>query len=119
MIQIAGLILLGLLAGVSSGLLGIGGAVVMIPVLVFVFGFEQKLAQGTTLMLMVPPIGALAAYEYYKKGFTDIKAALIIALFFLFGGLVGSKIAVKMDPVILRKIFAVSLLLISIKMFFK
>lgn len=112
-----GYLLIGLFAGTASGLLGIGGAILIIPLLVHGFGFDQKLAQGTTLMLMVPPIGLMAALEYYRKGFVDMKAAAVIAVFFFIGGFVGAKLAIKIDPQILRKIFAVFLMIVSIRMF--
>jgi len=114
-----GYLLVGLFAGTASGLLGIGGAILIIPLLVHVFGFDQKLAQGTTLMLMVPPIGLMAAIEYYRKGFVDLKAAAIIAAFFFVGGFLGAKLAVKLDPQILRRIFAVFLMIVSIRMLLK
>ncbi len=117
--HVIGYLLVGLFAGTASGLLGIGGAILIIPLLVHVFGFDQKLAQGTTLMLMVPPVGLMAALEYYRKGFVDMKAAAIIAAFFFIGGLAGAKLAVKLDPQILRRIFAVFLMLVSIRMLVK
>ena len=114
-----GLGVLGLAAGTLSGFLGIGGAVLIIPALVFIFGFSQMTAQGTTLMLMIPPIGLLAALQYWKAGHVDIVAGAIIALFFFFGGLVGGRFADQVDPVILRKVFAVFLAFIAVKMFFE
>jgi uncharacterized protein len=118
MIQIAGYLTIGLLGGISSGLLGIGGATIMIPALIFIFGFEQKIAQGTTLLLMVPPIGILAATEYYRKGYADVYAAVFIAIAFFVGGYFGSKIATELNPNTLRKIFSIFLMTISLKMFF-
>jgi uncharacterized protein len=109
---------LGLAAGTLSGLLGIGGAIVIIPALVFVFGFSQKMAQGTTLLLMVPPIGLLAAWQFYRAGDVDLKAGAIIAALFFVGGFFGAKIAVLVDPLLLRKIFAVGLAGIAVRMFF-
>lgn len=117
--DIVGFILLGAVSGALSGLLGIGGAIIIIPVLVYLFGFDQKTAQGTTLLLMLPPIGLLAAMEYYKAGYANIKAGIIIALFFIVGSWLSSKFAVKLNPDLVRKIFAGSLMLISIRMFFK
>jgi uncharacterized protein len=115
-IQSLGLGLLGLIAGSLSGLLGIGGAVVIIPALVLAFGFSQRMAQGTTLLLMIPPIGLLAALQYWKAGDVDLKAAIIIAAFFFVGGLLGAKLATSIDPAIVRKIFAVFLIGIAVKM---
>jgi len=118
LITSAGLGLLGLVAGSLSGLLGIGGAIVIIPALVFIFGFSQKLAQGTTLLLMIPPIGLLAALQYYKAGDVDLRAAIIIAVSFFVGGLIGGKLAAVVDPVLLRRIFSVFLAAVAAKMFF-
>ena len=116
--QIAGLLLVGLLGGALGGLFGISGGVVFIPALVFLFGFDQKMAQGTTLLLMLPPIGIMAAMEYYKAGMVNIKAAVILAVAFVVGSWVSSKFAVKMDSDLIRKMFAVFMMLISIRMFF-
>ncbi len=118
-LNVLGLGLLGLVAGSLSGLLGIGGAVVIIPALVLIFGFGQRLAQGTTLLLMIPPIGLLAALQYWRAGDVDLKAAIIIAVFFFVGGLVGARLAASVDPVLMRKIFAVFLVAIAVKMFFE
>lgn len=117
--EIIGFIILGLVSGALGGLLGIGGAIIIIPVLVYFFGFDQKTAQGTTLLLMLPPIGLLAALEYYKAGHANIKAGIFIALFFIIGSWISSKFALKLNSDIIRKIFAGSLMLISIRMFFK
>ncbi len=111
--------LLGLAAGTMSGLLGIGGAVVIIPALVFIFGFTQKMAQGTTLLLMIPPIGLMAALGYYRAGDVDMKAGILIAVFFFFGGWLGGKLGLSLDEAILRKAFSVLLIGIAIKMFFE
>ena len=118
MLELAGFSLIGIVAGFASGLLGIGGAVIIIPALILIFGFTQSTAQGTTLMLMVPPIGLLAAIEYVRAGFVNWKAAIFIAAFFLIGGWIGAKLAVKMDPVVLRKCFALFLMFIAVRMFF-
>jgi len=109
---------LGLTAGAFSGLIGIGGAIIIIPSLVLLFGLSQHTAQGTTLALMVPPIGLLAAWTYYKQGFVDFKIAGLICLGFFFGGLVGAKFATDIPENILRKIFGVVLLAASLRMIF-
>ena len=111
-------VLLGLVAGIFSGLIGIGGAIIIIPVLVLLFGLSQHAAQGTTLALMVPPIGLLAAWTYYKEGFVDLKIAAFICLGFFIGGLIGAEFAAKIPNDILRRIFGVVLLLASLKMIF-
>ncbi len=108
-------LLLGVAAGIMSGLVGIGGGVVIVPALVFLLGFTQQKAQGTTLALLVPPIGILAAWTYYKQGLVDIKVGGIICLGFLLGGLIGARIATGLPNGVLEKIFAVALLLVSLK----
>lgn len=112
------LILIGLVAGVFSGIIGIGGAIIIIPALVFILGMDQYTAQGTSLAVMLPPIGLLAALSYYKEGAVNLKYALIIAGAFLIGGFIGSKFALSIPEALLRKIFAVILLAIALKMFF-
>ena len=111
-------LLLGLIAGTFSGLIGIGGAIIIIPSLVLLFGLSQHTAQGTTLALMVPPIGLLAAWTYYTRGFVDLKIAGLICLGFFVGGLVGAKFATEIPDEILRKIFGAVLLVASLKMIF-
>lgn len=111
--------LLGLLAGILSGFIGVGGGVIIVPALVFFFNFTQKMAQGTTIALLIPPIGILAAWTYYKQGDVNIKAAALICLGFVLGGLIGAKFATNMNNDLLRKIFAVILVLIGLQMFLK
>jgi uncharacterized membrane protein YfcA len=109
-------LLVGLAAGVISGLIGIGGGTIIVPVLVFLFGLSQHEAQGTTLALLVPPIGLLAAWTYYKEGYVDLKIAGLICLGFFFGGLLGAKLATRLSNILLERVFGVALLLISLKM---
>jgi uncharacterized membrane protein YfcA len=109
-------LLLGFAAGVFSGLIGIGGAIIIIPSLVLFFGLSQHIAQGTTLALMVPPIGLLAAWIYYRQGFVDLKIAGLVCLGFFIGGLLGAKFATAIPDQFLRKLFGVVLLLASLKM---
>ena len=111
-------LLLGLAAGIFSGLIGIGGAIIIIPSLVLLFGLSQHTAQGTTLALMVPPIGLLAAWVYYRQGFVDLKIAGLICLGFFVGGLLGAKFATEIPDQLLKKVFGVVLLLASLKMMF-
>lgn len=112
------LIILGLLSGVISGLIGIGGGTIITPALVLLFGFTQIKAQGTTLALMIPPIGLLAAWQYYKDGFVDLKAAGLICLGFIIGGFLGAKVATSLSSTVLEKLFGTVLMLIGIKMIF-
>jgi uncharacterized membrane protein YfcA len=109
-------LLLGLIAGTLSGLIGIGGGTIIVPALVFLFGFSQHLAQGTTLALLVPPIGILAAWTYYRQGFVDLGIAAYICVGFFFGGMLGAKLATGLSNVVLERIFGVALLLIALKM---
>jgi len=111
-------LLLGLVAGFFSGLIGIGGGVIIIPVLVFLFGLSQHQAQGTTLALFVPPIGLLAAWTYYQQGYVDLKIAAFICLGFFLGGLFGAKLATALPNATLEKVFGLALFLISLKMIF-
>lgn len=113
-----GLLVLGLTAGYFSGLVGIGGGVIIVPTLVLLFGFTQYAAQGTTLALLIPPIGILAVWKYYQKGFVDVKTAAIICVGFIIGGYLGGLTAVNIQQDTLRKIFAVVLVGLGIKMFF-
>jgi len=113
-----GLVLLGLVAGAFSGLIGVGGGVIIVPALVFLFGLSQHLAQGTTLALLIPPIGLLAAWTYYQEGYVDIHIAGLICLGFLLGGLLGAKLANHLSNVALERVFGVAMLLISLKMIF-
>ncbi|MCU0843420.1 MAG: sulfite exporter TauE/SafE family protein [Spirochaetes bacterium] len=109
-------IAIGTVAGMASGLMGIGGGVVIIPALILMLGFDQHLAQGTSLAAMVPPIGLLAAYVYYKSGHVNIPVSALIAAGFIAGGMFGAKIVVNIDAGVLRKVFGVVLLLLSLKM---
>jgi uncharacterized membrane protein YfcA len=109
-------LLFGLVAGVLSGLLGIGGGIFIIPALVFLLGFSQQTAQGTTLAMMVPPIGLLAAWAYYKAGFVDLKVAGLMCIGFFVGGFLGAKFATALSEATLSRIFGVAMLLVSVKM---
>ena len=111
-------LLLGLIAGILSGLIGIGGGIIIVPALVLLFGLSQHQAQGTTLALLVPPIGILAAWTYYRQGAVDLRIAAFVALGFFVGGLLGARLATGLSNVVLEKIFGVSLLLIALKMIF-
>lgn len=116
LIIIIGLIALGIGAGALSGLIGIGGGIIIIPALVFIFGLSQKMAQGTTLALLVLPIGFFAALTYYKHGFVDLKFAALIIVGFVIGSIIGAKFAVRFPTEVLSKIFAITIILIGIKM---
>lgn len=112
------LIVTGVITGVMAGMFGIGGAVIMIPSLVFILGFSQQMAQGTSLAVMLPPIGIIAAYNYYKAGQVNLKFAMILAAAFIVGSYFGSKLALDLPQSILKKGFALLLILIAVKMLF-
>ena len=115
MIQIL-YIILGVIAGFLSGMLGIGGGVVLIPALVFIFGLTQLQAQGTTLALMIPPIGLLAAIRYYQSGNVKLGMAGFICLGFFVGGLLGANLVQNLPEPLIRKTFALFLLFVSLRM---
>ncbi len=119
MIKIISYLILGLFAGTASGIVGIGGGVIIVPALIFLFGFSQHLAQGTTLALLVPPIGLLAAYTYYKNGFVDLEVGTFICIGFFVGGLLGSKISIDLSNSVLQKIFGSFTILIGLYILFK
>ena len=108
---------IGILTGMVAGMFGIGGAIIMVPALVFLMGFGQHMAQGTSLAVMLPPIGLIAAWNYWKAGQVNIKFALILAAAFLIGSYFGSKLALNIPQHILKKLFGVLLLLVAAKMF--
>ena len=112
------LVAIGLMAGIFGGIFGIGGAIVMIPALVYIMGVDQHTAQGTSLAVMLPPIGLFAAYNYYKAGQVNIWFAVIIALAFMAGGFLGSKIALSLPESTMRKVFGVLLILIALRLIF-
>jgi uncharacterized protein len=112
------LIMIGLMAGVFGGMFGVGGAIVMIPAMVYFLGVDQHTAQGTSLAVMLPPIGLFAAYNYYKDGQVNIWYAVIIAITFMIGGYFGSKIALNLPEQLMKKIFAIFLILVALKLIF-
>lgn len=112
------LILIGLFAGMMSGFVGIGGGVVMVPALVYIMGLDQHTAQGTSLILMLPPIGILAVMNYYKTDNVNIPYGIIIAIAFVIGGYYGSKIALKLSPAKVKLIFGVLMLYVAAKMIY-
>ncbi len=110
------LFLLGIISGTVSGLLGIGGAIIIIPALVYIFKLSQHQAQGTSVAILLPPIGLLAFLEYYKAGHIDLKIAAFVALGFFLGGFLGGYLAQQFPAVLLRKIFGFFLILIALYM---
>ena len=112
------LIVIGILAGLLSGVVGVGGGLIMIPLLIILLGLSQHEAQGTSLAVMLPPIGILAAINYHKAGFVQWEYAMIIAVTFIIGGYFGSKYAVSLRPEIVRRVFGIVMLIGALKMIF-
>jgi len=115
---IALLVLVGLAAGFLSGLIGIGGGVIIVPALVFFLGFTQKQAQGTSLGILLLPVGILAVMQYYKQGYLNINYVIVVSIAFVAGGFLGSKLAISLSDEKVKKIFAVIMMLIALKMLF-
>jgi uncharacterized membrane protein YfcA len=110
------LLLIGLFAGMLSGLIGLGGGIIIVPALVYILSFSQHQAQGTSLGVLLLPVGILAVMNYYNKGFVDIKVVAIISIAFVIGGWLGSKIALSLPQETIKKIFAIILIYTAIKM---
>ncbi len=110
------LCLIGVSAGVLSGTVGVGGGIVMVPAMVMLLGLSQHEAQGTSIFAMLPPIGILAAMNYYRAGHVKWEYAIAISLSFIIGGYLGSKLAISLDQGTLKKIFGFIMLIGAIKM---
>jgi uncharacterized protein len=115
---VLGLLLIGVAAGSLSGLVGIGGGIVIVPALVLGLGFSQHTAQGTSLAVLALPVVGLGAFTYYRNGHMHIPTALIIAAGFVIGGLFGGKLANALPAETIRRVFGVLLLLLAVKMLF-
>ncbi len=109
-------LLLGMTSGLFGGMLGIGGGVILVPSLVYLFGMTQHDAQGTTLATLIPPIGLLAAWTYYKAGHVDFKIAMLLASGFVVGSILGARFAVHVPRRTLRRIFGLAMLAIAMQM---
>ncbi len=112
------LIIIGVFSGILSGLIGVGGGIIMIPLLIIFLGFTQHEAQGTALFAMLPPIGILAAINYYKQGFVKWEYAAVIALTFVVGGYIGSKLSFSLSTQVVRRVFGFVMLIGAIKLIF-
>ncbi|HLK28832.1 MAG TPA: TSUP family transporter [Puia sp.] len=115
---VALVIIVGLVAGVLSGLVGVGGGIIIVPALVFILGFSQHQAQGTSLGILLLPAGIFAVLNYYKQGYIDLKVVFILFVGFLIGGYLGSKISLSLSEAAVKKIFAIVLVVIAGKMLF-
>ena len=111
-------VILGVVAGICGGMFGIGGGVILIPALVFLFGLTQHQAQGTTLAILVPPIGLLAAMRYYQSGNVKLSIAVFVCVGFFIGGLIGANIAQNFSEILLKRMFGAFFLLVSLQMIF-
>lgn len=114
------LIIIGLAAGILSGLIGVGGGIIMVPLFVLFLGLSQHNAQGMSLAVMLPPVTFLAVYNYHKAGggSIDWKVTLIVSVLFIIGGFLGSKIALQIDQRMLKKVFGVMMLIVAVKLIF-
>ena len=112
------LLMVGVAAGFASGMVGIGGGIVIVPALVYFLALSQHQAQGISIGMLLMPVGFLAAYNYYKQGNLNFTYSAIIGVTFVLGAYLGSKVSLKMDPSLMKRIFGVFILLISLKMIF-
>ena len=112
-------LLAGLGIGMVSGLIGVGGGILAVPLLVYAFGMQQKMAQGTSLLMLLGPSGIFAIMEYYKAGQINIKVGLLMAVGVLIGAYFGGAWAQTLSNVVLRRTFACVLAAVAIKMFFQ
>lgn len=110
------LVIVGLLAGVLSGFVGVGGGLIIVPALVYIMGLSQHEAQGTSLGVLLLPVGILAVMNYYRSGQLDIRYALIVAAAFVAGGYFGSKWALVLPEVVVRRVFGFIMLIGALKL---
>lgn len=111
------LLSVGIAIGIVSGLIGLGGAIFLIPFLVYGYGMDQHRAQGTSIATLLLPIGALAFWKYYNAGNVDIRIAALMAVGFFVGGYFGGSWAQAVPTVVLRRVFAICLVALAVKMF--
>lgn len=112
------LIVIGILSGILAGVFGVGGAIIVIPALVFILGLSQHQAQGTSLAFMLPPVGILATWNYWKAGHVNWKIALILSVTFVVGAYFGSKLTINISDRTLRRMFGVLMIVVAVKMIF-
>ena len=110
------LVFVGLLGGFIAGTLGVGGGIIIVPALVFILGLSQHEAQGTSLAMMLAPIGIFAVFNYYKTGYVNFKFAIILMIAFVLGGYFGSLFAINLSDIWLKRIFGVLMMVVGIKM---
>ncbi len=112
------LIIIGLVAGILGGMVGVGGGIVIVPALIFFLGFSQKMAQGTSLGILLLPVGLLGVWQFYKGGYVDLRVVLIISAGFFAGSYLGSKLALSLPQETVKKAFAILLIIVALKMLF-
>lgn len=110
---ILGLLIIGLCAGLLAGMFGIGGGVLIVPALVYGLGYTQKMATGTSLAILLPPVGIMAVWEYYKHDNVDLRAAFIIAVMLMVGSWLGAHAGVQLNPKTLKMMFGLFLLVLA------
>jgi uncharacterized membrane protein YfcA len=110
------LVVIGLLAGILSGFVGVGGGIIIVPALVFMLGLTQHQAQGTSLFVLSIPVVILATMNYWKTGNVNWKYGLIIALTFVVGGYIGSKLSLKMSPGLVKFLFGILMAYVSFRL---
>ncbi len=111
-------ILIGVFAGMMGGLIGIGGGVIIVPALVYFIGLNQHMAQGTSLGLLMLPVGILAFLQYYKSGYVDLRIVGLLGIGFLVGSYFGSRLSISLPQQTIKRIFAIMMILIAVKMLF-
>jgi uncharacterized membrane protein YfcA len=112
------LILIGIAAGFLGGMVGVGGGIIIVPALVILLGLSQHQSQGISLTMMLFPVGIFAVFNYYKKGYVDFRIAGLLAIGFLIGGYLGSKFSLSLPQETVKKIFAVIMIILAVKMLF-
>jgi len=112
------IIMVGVAAGMLGGLVGVGGGIIIVPALVYILGMDQKTAQGTSLGLIMLPVGIFGVMQYYKQGHVDFRIVGILAVGFMAGSFFGSRIALSLPQETIKKIFAILMILIAIKILF-
>ncbi len=117
-VQLLILIVIGVASGMMAGVFGIGGAIIVIPALVFIMGLSQHAAQGTSLAFMLPPVGILATWNYWKAGYVNWKIALVLSITFVIGAYIGSYFSIQISGKLLRKLFGVVMIIMAVKMIF-
>lgn len=112
------ILLVGLAAGILGGMVGIGGGIIIVPALVYFLGFSQFKAQGTSLAMLMFPVGILGVIQYYKQGYVDFRIVIVLALGFVLGSLLGSRLSLSLPQDLVKKLFAILMILLGVKMLF-